>query len=145
MYVTDSDSLVSDDNGNVKPHRPAVFVPTGGTSVAVANAELRMPSPFLPRNLRLVVFADAGALGNGSLWELTSEDWRVTPGAGIRLQTPVGPIRIDVAYNPYNPVTAPLLVIDSETGTLRRIGVFTPARGGFFNRMQVHLGVGHAF
>jgi hypothetical protein len=25
----------------------------------------------------------------------------VTPGVGVRLQTPVGPFRLDVAYNPY--------------------------------------------
>ncbi|HEX6133029.1 MAG TPA: BamA/TamA family outer membrane protein [Longimicrobiales bacterium] len=145
VYVTDSDSLVADDDGNLKPWRDAVFVPTGGTSVAVTSAELRMPSPFLPRLLRLVLFVDAGAVGNGSLWDITSEDWRLTPGAGVRLQTPVGPVRIDVGINPYRPVTAPLLVIDSETGGLRRIGVFTPGRGGLFSRMQVHVGVGHAF
>ena len=145
IYVTDSDSLVADDDGNLRPWRDAQFVPTGGTSLAVTSAELRLPSPVLPRMLRLAVFVDAGAVGTGSLWDLGPDQWRITPGAGVRLQTPVGPVRIDIGINPYDPVTAPLLVIDPETGGLRRIGVFTPRTGGIFRRMQLHLGVGHAF
>ncbi|MGH7464068.1 MAG: BamA/OMP85 family outer membrane protein [Longimicrobiales bacterium] len=145
IYVTDSDSLVADDEGRLKPWRDAQFVPTGGTALAVTSAEVRMPSPVLPRMLRLVVFVDAGAVGGGSLWDIAYDAWRITPGAGVRLQTPVGPIRIDIGINPYDPITAPLLVIDPETGGLRRIGVFTPGRGGIFSRMQLHVGVGHAF
>lgn len=145
IYVTDSDSLVADEEGNLRPERHAQFVPTGGTSLAVTSAELRMPSPVLPRLLRLAVFVDAGAVGSGNLWDMPFSEWRITPGAGARLQTPVGPVRIDIGINPYDPVTAPLLVIDPETGGLRRIGVFTPATGGFFRRMQLHVGVGHAF
>ena len=145
IYVTDSDSLIADDDGNLRPWRDAQFVPTGGTSLAVTSAELRLPSPVLPRMLRLAVFVDAGAVGTGSLWDLGPDQWRITPGAGVRLQTPVGPVRIDIGINPYDPVTAPLLVIDPETGGLRRIGVFTPRTGGIFRRMQLHLGVGHAF
>jgi hypothetical protein len=93
----------------------------------------------------MAVFVDAGAVGSGSLWDISFGEWRVTPGAGVRLQTPVGPVRIDVAINPYDPVTAPLLVLDPVTGGVRRIGVFTPARGTLFSRMQLHVGVGHAF
>jgi outer membrane protein assembly factor BamA len=145
VWVTDSDSLVADENGNLSPWRQAKFVPTGGTALAVTSAELRLPSPVLPRMLRLALFVDAGAVGRGSLWDISGDDWRVTPGVGARLQTPVGPVRIDIGINPYDPVTAPLLVIDQETGGLRRIGVFTPRRGGIFSRMQLHLGVGHAF
>jgi outer membrane protein assembly factor BamA len=145
IYVTDSDSLMADDDGNLRPARAALFVPTGGTALAVTSAELRLPSPVLPRMLRLAVFVDAGAIGTGSLWDLGPDQWKITPGAGVRLQTPVGPVRIDLGINPYDPVTAPLLVLDPETGGLRRIGVFTPRRGNLFSRMQIHLGVGHAF
>jgi outer membrane protein assembly factor BamA len=145
IYVTDSDSLVIDDEGQPAPWRTPHFVPTGGTALAVTSAELRMPSPVLRRLLRMAVFVDAGAVGSGSLWDISFGEWRITPGAGVRLQTPVGPVRIDVAINPYDPVTAPLLVLDPVTGGVRRIGVFTPARGTLFSRMQLHVGVGHAF
>lgn len=145
IYVTDSDELEADDQGNLTPTRPVQFVPTGGTALAVTSAELRLPSPVLPRLLRLALFVDAGAVGSGNLWDLPFSEWRITPGAGARLQTPVGPVRIDIGINPYDPITAPLLVIDPETGGLRRIGVFTPGTGGIFSRMQLHVGVGHAF
>jgi outer membrane protein insertion porin family len=143
IYVTDA-ALEPNDEGELVPSREPRFVPTGGTSVAVASAELRVPSPFLPRLLRLAAFVDAGAVGDQSLWDLGSQQFRITPGAGVRLQTPVGPVRVDVGYNPYSPPAAPLLVIE-PSGGLRRVGIYRPAEGGLFSRMRVHLGVGHAF
>ncbi|HET7459123.1 MAG TPA: hypothetical protein VFJ74_15850, partial [Gemmatimonadaceae bacterium] len=32
---------------------------------------------------------------------LSSRTFRVTPGIGLRVYTPVGPLRVDVGYNPY--------------------------------------------
>jgi outer membrane protein insertion porin family len=143
IYVTDG-VLEPNEEGELVPSREPRFVPTGGTSVAVASVELRMPSPFLPRLLRLAAFVDAGAVGDQSLWDLGSQQFRITPGAGVRLQTPVGPVRVDVGYNPYSAPAAPLLVIE-PSGGLRRVGIYRPGEGGVFSRMRVHLGVGHAF
>jgi outer membrane protein assembly factor BamA len=144
IYVTDGVLETDTTTGEVRPSREPRFVPTGGTSLAVASVELRTPSPFLPRLLRLAAFVDVGAVGDESLWELGTQEFKITPGAGVRLQTPVGPVRIDVGYNPYSPATAPLLVIE-PSGGLRRVGIYTPGSGSFFNRLRVHLGVGHAF
>ncbi|MEX1183821.1 MAG: BamA/TamA family outer membrane protein [Gemmatimonadota bacterium] len=145
VYVTDSDSLVIEAGDTTLAESPQ-FVPTGGTSLGVVNAELRLPSPFLSHLLRLAVFVDAGAVGTRSVWDLGSADWRVTPGAGLRLQTPVGPVRVDVGYNPYGRPSAPVLFTDIETGRLRRImDEYQPSPGSLFSRLQVHLGVGHAF
>lgn len=84
-------------------------VPSGGNSLIVANAEYRMRSPFLRELLQWVVFADAGALwdrGKQAL-NLSSRTFRVTPGFGARVYTPIGPLRIDVGYNPYAQVAGP--------------------------------------
>jgi outer membrane protein assembly factor BamA len=146
VYVTSSDSITVDEAGDTAYHREPRFVPTGGTSLGIANAELRLPSPVLSQLLRLVVFIDAGAIGTRGVTDIGSEDWRVTPGAGVRLQTPVGPVRLDVAYNPYGRPAAPVLWSDVETGRLVRIQEsYQQPAGSFFTRLQLHLGIGHAF
>ena len=80
-----------------------VILPVGGNSVVVANAELRMPGPFIPERLQVAFFADAGQVwtrgGTGA--EQSFGNLKVTPGLGVRLASPVGPIRLDIGYNPY--------------------------------------------
>jgi outer membrane protein assembly factor BamA len=146
VYVTSSDSIIVDEAGDTSFARSPQFVPTGGTSLGIVNAELRLPSPFLSDLLRLALFVDAGAIGTRAVWDLGREDWRFTPGAGIRLQTPVGPVRLDIGYNPYGRPEAPVLWSDVETGRLIRIQEsYQPPAGNFFSRLRLHLGVGHAF
>lgn len=84
-------------------------VPSGGNSVIVANAEYRMRSPFLPELLQWTVFTDAGAVWNRGVQGLSlrARLFRVTPGLGLRVYTPIGPLRVDVGYNPYAQVTGP--------------------------------------
>lgn len=129
--------------GDTVPADDPRFVPTGGTSVAVASAELRFPSPFLPRLLRMAAFVDAGSLGTRGLQDLATGDWKVTPGMGLRVQTPVGPLRLDVAYNPYAPTRGPLLLIDETT--IRREGTYQPDAPNLLQRLQFHFAVGQAF
>lgn len=120
---------------------PPEFIPVGGTSVVTASAEVRLPSPVLSRYLRGAVFVDAGAVGE--LGDLTSE-LRITPGVGVRIQTPVGPVRLDVAYNPYGAVEGPLYVVSREDDLVRVEETFTRERG-FWDRLQFHIAVGQAF
>ena len=102
-------------------------VPTGGNTLVVGNIEARLPSPFLPELLRYAVFVDAGRVWNrdrtssmaGSFREI-----RVTPGAGIRVASPVGPIRVDVGYNPY--ARAPGVAYHAYRGAADGAGVVAP-------------------
>jgi outer membrane protein assembly factor BamA len=65
--------------------------PIGGTRLVEANAEFRIPIGSL---LQGVVFVDAGqAWSAGQPLHL-----EFTPGVGVRVPSPVGPIRLDVAY-----------------------------------------------
>lgn len=91
---------------------------TGGNTVGVANAELRFPSPVLGSRFRLAAFLDAGTLwqrgpGTGG----SRARIRVTPGIGLRITTPLGPARFDVAYNAYDLEPGPLFQT-SDTGEL---------------------------
>jgi outer membrane protein insertion porin family len=115
---------------------------TGGNTLAVGNVELRVPSPVFSSRLRLAAFVDAGGV-----WERGSGNpavIRVTPGVGVRLGTPLGPARLDVAYNPYKLQAGPLFQFDT-LGTLTAVpgeGSYVKARGSKFT---FHFAVGQAF
>jgi outer membrane protein assembly complex protein YaeT len=116
---------------------------TGGNTVVLGNVELRVPSPVFSSRLRLAVFVDAGGL-----WQRqgpsSAKVVRVTPGVGIRLATPLGPARVDVAYNPYKLQPGPLVQFDSA-GTLTPV----PGQGSYVlsrdRKFTFHFAVGQPF
>lgn len=129
--------------GGIPPEDSIRFVPIGGTSLAVASVAYRIPAPFASDRMRMAFFVDAGSIGSGELWEL--DDFQVTPGVGFRLDTDVGPVRLDIAYNPGLP-PAPLFLADPETGVLRRVAdQFELRRSTLLDYIQVHLAVGEPF
>ncbi|NIP83938.1 MAG: BamA/TamA family outer membrane protein, partial [Gemmatimonadetes bacterium] len=130
----------------VEDEPPVDFFPTGGASAAVASAEARLPSPFLSDLVRLALFVDAGIVGGSTrLWEMEG-DLLVTPGAGLRIQTPVGPARIDLGYNPNPLPTEALYFADPATNELSQItDAFQPPPPGFMDRLKLHIAVGQAF
>ncbi|HZX49081.1 MAG TPA: outer membrane protein assembly factor BamA [Nitrospirota bacterium] len=68
------------------------WTPTGGNMMLVLNGELRFP---LFKGIGMVVFADGG-----NVWRKVNEfdvsEIRATAGGGIRYNTPVGPLRLDI-------------------------------------------------
>ena len=91
-------------------------VPSGGDNVLVMNAELRMRSPAYPELVQYAVFVDAGQVWNRGRagTGVNFADIRVTPGIGLRVFSPVGPIRMDVGYNPYRRTTGPAYVTETS-------------------------------
>lgn len=115
---------------------------TGGNALAIANAELRLPSPVFRSRLRLATFVDAGML-----WQRessTAPRLRVTPGLGVRVDTPLGPARLDVAYNPYRLQPGPVFQFAAD-GSLdsvpNREGYVLPRKRDF----TIHFAVGQPF
>lgn len=146
VYVSRVASVDSAGNLIAAPDSGVQFVPVGGTSVAVASTELRVPSPILSDYLRLAMFVDAGAVGTQELWNLGPSSWRVTPGFGFRVATPVGPVRLDIAYNPYGTPDGPLFVTDQATGALIRVRAhYHQSRASFFSHLKIHVAVGQPF
>jgi outer membrane protein assembly complex protein YaeT len=78
-------------------------VPTGGNAAVVGNLELRFPSPILRDLIQLTAFMDVGEVWNrgSSSFNLGFDQLKWTPGVGMRARSPVGPIRFDIGYNPY--------------------------------------------
>ena len=114
----------------------------GGTALGLANVELRTPSPILSQRLTMAWFVDAGAVGTRQVWTLGQ--WRATPGFGFRAATPVGPFRLDVAYNPSRPNVGPLFY----TAGPKLIGLknsYAPSSPNFWARLHFTLAIGQAF
>jgi outer membrane protein insertion porin family len=116
---------------------------TGGNTFALANVEVRIPSPIFSSRLRFAAFVDAGGL-----WQREGpgpqEVIRVTPGVGVRIATPLGPARLDVAYNP-NKLQPGALFQADDLGNLTPV----PGQDAYVlprdRKYTIHIAVGQAF
>jgi outer membrane protein insertion porin family/translocation and assembly module TamA len=97
--------------------------PIGGATQLEGSAELRVP---LWRNFSAVAFVDAGNVW-ADPWAFKLNDLRYDIGPGLRYNTPVGPLRLDVGYQ-LNPI--PGLVVNGDS---------TPPR------FRIHFSIGQAF
>jgi outer membrane protein assembly factor BamA len=124
---------------------------TGGNAIFVANAELRFPTPLFPDRMRVAVFADVG-----QVWErdvATVGGVRFTPGLGVRFVTPLGPVRLDAAYNGYPAEPGALYLLNTKTKGLTAVTDSTGSQvlvrpglpPGFWRRVVVQFAVGQAF
>jgi len=91
-------------------------IASGGQGFGAVSAELRAR---VNDSYGIAVFADAGYVSAGPF--SGTSDWHAGGGVGIRYQTPIGPIRLDLA-----------------TPLRRNVG----ATGGI---VQVYVGIGQAF
>jgi outer membrane protein insertion porin family/translocation and assembly module TamA len=120
------------------PPGAARVAATGGDRVAVANLELRLPSPVWSSRLRFVVFLDAGALWSGQ----GTGRMRFTPGFGTRFSSPLGPVRFDFGYNSYRLEAGPVFTA-TEGGDLVQVAErFVRDRR---KDWTIHFSIGHAF
>jgi outer membrane protein assembly factor BamA len=78
------------------------YLSRGGSQAGLASAELRVREVLLP-DLGLAFFAEAGLLAE------ERADWadpaflRWDVGGGVRYATPIGPLRLDLAFRPIYP------------------------------------------
>lgn len=75
-------------------------LPLGGFTLVEANAELRVRAAG---SLGLVLFVEAGQV-HSKAWRLEAGEMRYDAGPGLRYDTPVGPLRVDVGFqlNPFD-------------------------------------------
>lgn len=122
--------------------------PSGGDAALEASLELRkrLGGPW-----GFAAFLDLGQVWRG----LESLEAPVlTPGAGIRYRSPVGPLRLDIGYNPSGAAMLPVVaeLPDGEIRELEERVLFDPFTfddpGSFrelIRRLQFHISIGEAF
>jgi outer membrane protein assembly factor BamA len=76
------------------------FVPQGARSMITFNAEWRMP---LYQNFWMTVFQDLGALSNNHFADIRAQNILAGTGFGLRYNTPIGPLRFDIAWKWHRP------------------------------------------
>lgn len=163
FYRADVDTINRRDN--------RLDAPTGGDNMIVGNAELRLRSPLYPELIQYAVFADAGEVWNRRSSTVGSafRQLKVTPGVGLRVFTPIGPLRVDIAYGPRelrpgpvyftprqrsgeaDPVfcvspgnTLAVTLAGQEAGACPS-SYAPPTRDNFFRRLRFHFSIGQPF
>ncbi|MEO6011415.1 MAG: BamA/TamA family outer membrane protein [Vicinamibacteraceae bacterium] len=97
--------------------------PIGGLSVVETSGEVRVP---VGTKLSAVAFVDAGSVGR-TPWHLDPGGFRAAVGPGIRYDTPIGPVRLDLGYQ-LNPIPGLLVKGQPEA-----------------RRWRAHISIGQAF
>ncbi|OLC05864.1 MAG: hypothetical protein AUH42_06575 [Gemmatimonadetes bacterium 13_1_40CM_70_11] len=138
---------VTGDTAGDSTFSDVLTAPTGGNSVFVFNAELRFATPLFPQRMRVGLFVDVGQVWERGQELITTRSLRVTPGAGLRFTTPLGPVRLDAAYKDYASEPGPLLYLNNATGLLTkaRDSYSTPRPSSFWRRLVLQFAVGQAF
>lgn len=145
--------------------------PIGGTVLFEANAELRFP---ILSSLQGVSFVDVGQVWAGRD-AVRFDDLEVSPGLGVRYLSPIGPVRVDVAYRFRGSEVLPVATeglrrwVPGESESLRLTVPWADGQsqtldwvttdevtflasgagvGGstdFWSRLQLHISIGQAF
>src|SRR5881409_3235315 len=140
VYVTDSIIVQGTDTTLRNLHAS----PTGGNTVFTANLELRVPTPIFPERVRLGLFVDVGQVWERGDTGTTVSGLRVTPGLGLRFITPLGPVRLDAAYNGYPQEAGKLYFLNKADKRINATGqtVNPGLPPGFWRRVVVQFAVG---
>lgn len=81
----------------------SIQVPTGGNELLLLNSEARIPLSWLKKGLGYALFYDGGNVFPDVGFHRFTGLYSNSVGIGLRYDTPVGPIRIDLGRN-LNPV-----------------------------------------
>lgn len=120
--------------------------PVGSAAIALANAEVRLPTRLFDGRVAVAAYVDVANLWAQDGREYVSDGVKVTPGLGLQLMTPLGPMRLDAGYNAYGRQPGPLYLIQGDDLILEDPdfpGV--PVGKTFLSRIQWTFSVGLSF
>ncbi|HEY2806166.1 MAG TPA: BamA/TamA family outer membrane protein [Gemmatimonadales bacterium] len=120
--------------------------PIGSSGIVLSNVEMRFPTPLFGGRIAFSAFVDGG-----ELWDFTGTTYRaggykITPGIGFQIDTPLGPMRLTSAYNGYTTEPGPLFLVQNGQLVDQPAGYpGKPRSSTFIGRLQWHFSVGLAF
>ena len=146
------------NRGSDNEREEYLYEAVGGRSKVAFSAELRMPFPGLGENWGTAAFLDGGQVwgANGPLPDDEAPDdfsisnVRYGAGAGVRYQTPVGYLRLDLALkvNPdFEDLRVPKAVYrynQCRARTLPTVSCDVPGADDW-RRLRLHLSIGQSF
>jgi outer membrane protein assembly factor BamA len=147
-----------DPNSSKLGRQDFIPQPLGGTSLLEGSVEYRVPLPLGQtfRHFVGAVFVDGAVVGSGTirgvqtLSNIVRGTGAITPGFGIRYESPVGPIRVDFGINPNR--AEDLLVVTAvrdSTGRRKIVPLATTknyAQGKtLLDRLVLHFSIGEAY
>jgi outer membrane protein assembly factor BamA len=130
--------------------------PLGGTALAEASVEYRFPL-WPVQGISAALFIDGAVIGTNQLGDLLGATAAITPGFGLRMDTPVGPVRLDLGVRPTLVEDLPVVTqVTNPDGTVELVTLTNTRRydplnssGGFFkkvmSRLRLHLAIGPPF
>jgi outer membrane protein insertion porin family len=137
--------------------------PLGGTSLIEGSVEYRFPLAFI-QDLSGAIFVDGAAVGErvldplggvSTLANLVRGTGAITPGVGVRYLSSVGPIRVDLGFNPSRSENLAVVTEVVRNGRREIIPLDIPRNfsptgtsGGILsilNRFTLHLSIGQAY
>lgn len=107
------------------------YVPLGGRAMFSFNLEIRQDLNSFIKGFGMAFFLDGGQVWR-KVDNLNSRPLQFGAGGGIRYQSPIGPIRVDVGYK-LNPTAADLNRYQGGD------------YGNGWNRLGIHFSIGQAF
>lgn len=133
-----------DDNGTPEDSTDDIprvrYEPDGGLGKLAANLELRLPFPGLGSDWSTALFVDAGQVYPRA--SFTVKDLQYGVGGGIRYETIVGFVRLDLAYK-VNPREWDLY--SAEERWRHQVLGEPLGKASIWDRFRLHLSIGQAF
>lgn len=124
--------LVTVNNGTAEePDVEQLYLPIGGNALFNFNVEIRQQLDRFIKGFGIAAFLDGGQVWRG-VSSIDTNDIQYGIGGGIRYQSPIGPIRVDVGYK-VNPTDEDLNIIGGVN------------KGSAWDRWGLHFSIGQAF
>lgn len=130
--------------------------PLGGTALAEASVEYRFPL-WPVHGVGGAIFVDGAVIGTNQLVDLLGSTAAITPGFGLRMDTPIGPVRLDLGIRPMLVENLPVVTqVTNPDGSIELVTLTTTRRydpidhtGRFLtkvmSRLRLHLAIGPPF
>jgi outer membrane protein assembly factor BamA len=97
FFAGGSNTFRGEDFDMLGPLDPTALEPRGGEAIFLVNTELAFALFPSWKEFRLAAFFDLGNV-YGSLKDFRPLELQGAAGAGIRYKTPLGPVRVDIAW-----------------------------------------------